>query len=114
MYVVTEVHPFTDGNGRTSRLAMNAVLSAHQTLPQIIPTVYREDYVLPLKAPTHQRETHAYLRAIVGAQTWSAAFNYDVPRADLQEDMKRCNAFQERRDHYGRRCRPRYPPQQSE
>ena len=100
MFVVTEVHPFTDGNGRTSRLVMNAVLSAHQLCRIIIPTVYREDYLLPLKALTHQRETHAYLRAMVRAQTWSAALNYDVPRADLREDMKRCNAFQEDREQY--------------
>jgi hypothetical protein len=37
---------------------------------------------------------------MVRAQTWSAALNYDVPRADLREDMKRCNAFQEDREHY--------------
>lgn len=28
MFVISEVHPFKDGNGRTARLAMNCVLSA--------------------------------------------------------------------------------------
>lgn len=28
MFVVSEVHPFKEGNGRTARLAMNCVLSA--------------------------------------------------------------------------------------
>jgi len=27
MFVVAEVHPFSDGNGRTARLAMNASLN---------------------------------------------------------------------------------------
>jgi Fic family protein len=30
MFVVTEVHPFIDGNGRTARLAMNCALSAER------------------------------------------------------------------------------------
>ena len=100
MFVVTEVHPFADGNGRTSRLAMNAVLSAHQLCRIIVPTVYRDDYLLPLKALTHQNQTGAYLRTMARAQTWSAAFDYDVPRTDLHQAMKRCNAFQEDRDRY--------------
>ena len=43
--VVTEVHPFLDGNGRTGRLAMNCVLSEAGLGRIMIPTVYREDYL---------------------------------------------------------------------
>ena len=46
MFVVAEVHPFSDGNGRTARLAMNCMLSARALSRIIIPTVYREDYLL--------------------------------------------------------------------
>jgi Fic family protein len=56
MRVVTEVHPFIDGNGRTARLAMNCMLSAEKLSRIIIPTVYAEDYLLPLKALSHHRE----------------------------------------------------------
>jgi hypothetical protein len=35
MFVVAEVHPFSDGNGRTARLAMNCMLSA-RALSRII------------------------------------------------------------------------------
>jgi Fic family protein len=44
MFVVAEVHPFTDGNGRTARLAMNQFLTQAGLTRIIIPTVYRNDY----------------------------------------------------------------------
>lgn len=39
MFVISEVHPFKDGNGRTARLAMNCVLSAAGLSRIIVPTV---------------------------------------------------------------------------
>ncbi|HSY07962.1 MAG TPA: Fic family protein [Steroidobacteraceae bacterium] len=50
MFVVAEVHPFADGNGRTARLAMNLFLSQAGLTRIIIPTVYRDDYMSALKA----------------------------------------------------------------
>jgi hypothetical protein len=49
-FVVAEVHPFTDGNGRTARLALNLFLSEAGLTRIIIPTVYRDDYLSALKA----------------------------------------------------------------
>ena len=49
-FVVAEVHPFADGNGRTSRLALNLFLTPAGLTRIIIPTVYRDDYVSALKA----------------------------------------------------------------
>lgn len=95
MFVVTEVHPFIDGNGRTARLAMNCVLSAEKLSRIIIPTVYREDYLLPLKALSHHREAQPMLASMSRIQRWSAAFDYSRTRSALRDDLARCNAFQE-------------------
>jgi hypothetical protein len=95
MFVVTEVHPFLDGNGRTARLAMNCVLSAERLSRIIIPTVYREDYLLPLKALSHHREAQPLVAALNRIQRWSAAFDYARPRSDVRDELARCNAFQE-------------------
>jgi hypothetical protein len=95
MFVVAEVHPFSDGNGRTARLAMNCMLSAQALSRIIIPTVYREDYLLPLKALTHNRIAAPVIGSLSRAQRWSAAFDYSQPRAQLRESLARCNAFQE-------------------
>ena len=45
MFLVSEVHPFTDGNGRLARLVMNAELSVVGACRIIIPTLFREEYL---------------------------------------------------------------------
>ncbi len=100
MFVVTEVHPFIDGNGRTARLAMNAFLSAAGLSRIMIPTVYREDYLLPLKALSHHRSAEPLVSAMTRIQRWSAAFDYSAPRSELRKELARCNAFQEDLHHY--------------
>jgi hypothetical protein len=95
MFVVAEVHPFSDGNGRTARLAMNCMLSAHALSRIIIPTVYREDHLLPLKALSQNKTAEPLIRSLTRVQRWSAAFDYSLPRARLRESLAVCNAFQE-------------------
>jgi hypothetical protein len=52
LFVIAEVHPFKDGNGRVSRLAMNAELEAASLTRLIIPTSLRIDYLTVLEALT--------------------------------------------------------------
>lgn len=92
MFVVTEVHPFEDGNGRTARLAMNAYLTQASACRIIIPTAYREDYLLPLKALSRNTDPVPFLRSMSRAQAWSAAFNY-FNFQNTWKQMAACNAF---------------------
>jgi hypothetical protein len=95
MFVVAETHPFADGNGRTARLIMNCFLSRHGLSRIMIPTVYREDYILPLKALSNNNDPVPLSAAMVRAQRWSAAFDYTKPRKRVRDEMAACNAFQE-------------------
>ena len=52
LFMISEVHPFTDGNGRISRIMMNAELVAADQSKIIIPTVFREDYLDALRRLT--------------------------------------------------------------
>ncbi|WP_286145042.1 Fic family protein [Bacteroides caecimuris] len=42
MFMISEVHPFNDGNGRIARVMMNAELVRADQSRIIIPTVFRE------------------------------------------------------------------------
>lgn len=94
MFVVSEVHPFLDGNGRTARLAMNCVLSAAGQSRIIVPTVSREDYLQPLKRLSGHADATPYLRTMLRLHDWTAAFDYTQPRHLLYEAFKRSNAFE--------------------
>jgi hypothetical protein len=95
MFVVSETHPFTDGNGRTSRLLMNAFLSQHGQCRIIIPTVFREDYLLSLKAMSHQGDATAYMRAMGIGQAWASELNYEVDVPEMNRQLDVCNAKKE-------------------
>jgi hypothetical protein len=95
MFIVSEVHPFQDGNGRTARLLMNSFLSAAQQCRIIVPTVFREDYLLPLKALTHQGDATGYIRAMRLCQAWCAELNYDMEVPAMQAQLLACNASQD-------------------
>ena len=95
MFVVSETHPFTDGNGRTSRLLMNAFLSQREQCRIIIPTVFREDYLLSLKAMSHQGDATAYVRAMGIGQAWANELNYGVDVPEMNRQLDACNAKKE-------------------
>jgi len=81
-----------DGNGRTARLTMNAYLTQHSASRIIIPTAYREDYLLPLKALSQNNDPSPFIRSMTRAWRWTAGFDYsNFP--NLWEKMKACNAF---------------------
>jgi Fic family protein len=95
MFVVSETHPFTDGNGRTSRLLMNAFLSQREQCRIIIPTVFREDYLLALKALSHQGDATAYVRAMGIGQAWACELSYEVEVAEMNRQLEECNSKRE-------------------
>ena len=61
LFLVAEVHPFNDGNGRISRLGMNAELEAAGQTRLIIPTSLRNDYLTVLEALTSNGNPQPYI-----------------------------------------------------
>ena len=93
MFLVSEVHPFKDGNGRLARLVMNAELSVVGACRIIIPTLFREEYLDCLRVLTREGNPAPFVAAMQKVHEWTAAFDYqdlDVVIAS----MKACNAFE--------------------
>lgn len=92
MFLVSEVHPFADGNGRAARVMMNAELAAAGEERIVIPTVYRANYLSALKALSQSGRPEPVIRMLDYAQRWTAAIDWrsvDETRRELED----CNAF---------------------
>ena len=92
MFVMSEVHPFLDGNGRIARVMMNAELVKAGQSKIIIPTVFREDYMGALKKFTKQRKCNTYIKMLQRAEEFSANV-YSENMDDMQAYLTSCNAF---------------------
>lgn len=76
MLLVSEVHPFADGNGRAARIMMNAELVAGGQERIIIPTSYRTDYLGALKALSHNGHATPLIRMLDYAQQYTHAIDW--------------------------------------
>ena len=91
-FLISEVHPFADGNGRVARIMMNAELVAAGENRIIVPTIYRNNYLMTLKALSQNGVPGALVRVIDFAQKYTAAVDFsDLDRARLVLD--RTHAF---------------------
>lgn len=71
LFMVSETHPFADGNGRISRIMMNAELTHAEQSKIIIPTVFRDDYLGALRRLTRKKEPSVLIRAMQRVQKFS-------------------------------------------
>ncbi len=94
MFLISEVHPFLDGNGRIARVMMNAELVKHGKTKIIIPTVYRDDYVGALRKLTRQQDPKSYIRMMLRAQEFCATLIAEDLNI-IQQQLEESNAFKE-------------------
>ena len=92
MFLISEVHPFTDGNGRAARIMMNAELVAAGEQKIIIPTVFRNNYLSSLKALTHNDLTDPIIRTLDFAQRYTRSLNWD-DFEEARRQLSETNAF---------------------
>ena len=94
MFMISEIHPFLDGNGRIARVMMNAELVKACQSRIIIPTVYRDDYLGALRRLTRNDDPKVYIKMMQRAQEFSATLNATDIEA-LEDQFTKSNAFKE-------------------
>ncbi len=100
MFLVSEVHPFADGNGRVARIMMNAELVTGGEARIVIPTVFRSAYLQSLKAMSHNRRPDALLNVLTYA--WRYTHQIDFLSLETARDqLVATNAFESPAEAFG-------------
>ena len=91
-FLIAEIHPFADGNGRSARIAMNGELVAGGEARIVVPTAMRDSYVSALKALSLNGRPEPLIRVLDYLQRWTAAIDWRSIAAAKQV-LADCNAF---------------------
>lgn len=75
-FLVTEVHPFDDGNGRVARAAMNAEYVAGDEQRAVIPTISRNDYLRALRRLSRQDHPDLFVTYLDRVRRWTARMDW--------------------------------------
>lgn len=93
-FLVSEVHPFEDGNGRLSRLVMNAELTRNGLSRIIVPTLYHPQYVDCARALTRMNDPKGFVKSLAKMARWASQFDYSN-LDELIAALRRTNAMEE-------------------
>jgi len=92
MFLVAEVHPFGDGNGRVARALSNAELSAARQQRLMIPIVFRDDYLQALRAMSRLEVPTALIKVLARAQAWAGSIDWSSA-SSATTDLERTHAL---------------------
>ncbi len=109
MFLVSEVHPFADGNGRMARIMMNAEFETARQVRAIVPTVYRLNYLAALKGATHNGVFESYISTMDFARHWTARIDFSSREA-AERDLSVTNALRDPNEAESYGVRLRMPP----
>ncbi|MGH7778483.1 MAG: Fic family protein [Candidatus Binataceae bacterium] len=91
---ISEIHTFTDGNGRVARAMMNAELVSADQCRILIPTGACEDYLLALRAFSRQERCDAIIKMLSRCQALTSMVVW-APRPVARELLRALGAFDE-------------------
>jgi hypothetical protein len=76
-FIISECHPFDDGNGRLSRIMMNRELHSVDLHKIIVPTVHRDSYLNGLRKATRSGKFATIAKVFYQLQHYSASIDWD-------------------------------------
>lgn len=76
-FMVTECHPFDDGNGRLARIMMNAELASHEQYKIIVPTVHRDSYLNGLRQASRSGRFRTICKVFADLQAYTSIIGWE-------------------------------------
>jgi Fic family protein len=92
MFLISEVHPFKDGNGRVGRVLMNAALSSAGQQRIVIPLSYCDDYLGGLRAMSRTGNPRPLISVLDFAQRYATGIQWN-DQTIAQSILESTNAF---------------------
>lgn len=77
-FLISECHPFDDGNGRVARIMMNAELVSENQFKIIVPTVCRDNYLNSLRTSSRQGRYRVSLKVLHQLQCYTASLDWNA------------------------------------
>jgi hypothetical protein len=96
-FLVAEVHPFDDGNGRLARAVMNAEYVAGDEQRAVIPTITRNDYLRALRRLSRQDRPDLFVAYLDRVRRWTARMDWSTLTV-ARRLLERTNAFLDAND----------------
>ena len=91
-FLIAEIHPFADGNGRMARIAMNGELMAAGEARIVVPTAIRDSYISALKGLSLNGSPDGLIRVLEYLQRWTASIDWRSI-GNAKRALTDCNAF---------------------
>ena len=108
-FVISETHPFADGNGRIARIMMNAELVSANEERIVIPTIYRNNYIAAQRSLSAGHSAEPLVRMLQFAWRWTVAMDWAGLDA-TKEQLRACNAFEDEETAERKGVRLQLPP----
>lgn len=89
MFLISEVHPFDDGNGRVARIFLNAELYRPGQQRVLVPTMRRQDYLDSLRLLSRQKKPALLPMVMADLQRYAARIDwssFSAARTQLEKD----------------------------
>ena len=89
-FLVSECHPFDDGNGRLARVMMNAELVRAEEVKIIVPTVHRDSYLNGLRDATRNNRFRTITKVFSDLHAYTSSIewgDYSEARATLEAHL---------------------------
>jgi fido (protein-threonine AMPylation protein) len=96
-FLVAEVHPFDDGNGRLARAVMNAEYVAGAEQRAVVPTICRNDYLRALRRLSRQDRPDLFVTLLTRLRRWTASVDWSTVEL-ARGQLDRSNAFVDAND----------------